>query len=140
MDTKDMEKFIETIIKETDIEELYWESGETKISFKRSDVTKHEPVAQEEWPKPEVEKKYVSIKSPMVGKVHLAPSSDHPPLVIVGNHIVPGQKVAIIEAMKIMRDVISSIRGKVVKILVEDGQAVEYGQELLLIDTQNTEK
>ena len=67
-------------------------------------------------------------------------STDHPPFVIEGNHIVPGQKIGIIETMKIIKDVTSNIKGKIVKISVKNGQSVEYGQELFLIDTQAEEE
>ena len=50
--------------------------------------------------------------------------------------MVPGQKVGIIEAMKIMKEMDSNIKGRIVKVLVENGQPVEYGQELFLVDTE----
>jgi len=134
MEKKEVKQFID-LIKETDIEELQWESGDFKISLKRGEVSNPSAVkkkAQEEVPVKE--KKYLSVKSPMVGTFYRAQSSDHPPLVMEGNHIVPGQKLAVIEAMKINKDVVSNVEGKIVKILVENGQPVEYGQELFLVE------
>jgi acetyl-CoA carboxylase biotin carboxyl carrier protein len=53
-----------------------------------------------------------------------------------GGKVISGQRVAIIEAMKIMRDVLSPVKGKIVKILVENGHPVQYGQDLFHIDTE----
>jgi len=133
--TGEIKKFMD-IIKGTDIEELRWESGETKIYLKRCEDNITPGAAAENKPENRNEKKTHKIKSPMVGLFHLAQSSDHPPLVMEGNHIVPGQKVAIIEAMKIMKDVISSVKGKIVKVLVDEGSPVEYGQELFTVDEE----
>ena len=52
-----------------------------------------------------------------------------------GNHIEVGQKIGAIEAMKIIKDVMSTAKGKVIKTCVVNGQSVEYGQELFLVDT-----
>lgn len=54
-----------------------------------------------------------------------------------GVHVVPGQKIGIIETMKIMKDITSSIKGKIVKVMVKNGQPVEYGQELFMVDTED---
>ncbi|MFN3967194.1 MAG: acetyl-CoA carboxylase biotin carboxyl carrier protein, partial [Endomicrobiia bacterium] len=140
METKEIKKFID-LIKDTDIEELQWESGDIKITIKRQEIEKSfipEKTIEEVTTNKEVkkEKQFLSIKSPMVGIFYRAQSSDHPPLVMEGNHVVQGQKVAVIEALKIMKDVVSDVKGKIVKILVEDGTPVEYGQELFLVEPE----
>jgi oxaloacetate decarboxylase alpha subunit len=73
------------------------------------------------------------ITSPMVGTFYRAPSPEAPPFVEVGQEIEPGKTICIVEAMKLFNEIEAEIRGKVVKILVESGQPVEYGQKLMLI-------
>ena len=74
-----------------------------------------------------------AIKSPMVGTVYLQPEPGANKFVNVGNQIKSGQTLLIIEAMKTMNPIESSLQGKVLKILVENEQAVEFGQPLMLI-------
>ncbi len=75
------------------------------------------------------------IKSPLVGTFYRSPSPGAPPFVEVGDTVSPGQVLCIIEALKVMNEIESDVRGKVVKILVENGETVEYGQPLFIIDT-----
>jgi len=79
-------------------------------------------------------KKYVEIKTPMVGTFYEAPSPDSPPYVEVGSEIAAGQVMCIIEAMKLMNEIKSEIKGRIVEKLVENAQPVEYGQVLFLVE------
>jgi len=81
------------------------------------------------------EEKLHVIKSPLVGTFYRAPAPGAPPFVEEGDIVSPGQVLCIIEALKVMNEIESDVKGKVVKILVENGQPVEYGQPLFLIDT-----
>ena len=72
----------------------------------------------------------------MVGTFYRAPSPDADPYVEVGDHVEPGQTLCIIEAMKLMNEIQSEVRGRVVKILVENAQPVEYNQVLFLIEEE----
>ena len=74
-----------------------------------------------------------AIKSPMVGTVYLQPEPGANKFVNNGDSVKSGQTVLIIEAMKTMNPIESSLQGKVIKILVENEQAVEFGQPLMLI-------
>jgi acetyl-CoA carboxylase biotin carboxyl carrier protein len=76
----------------------------------------------------------VEVKSPMVGTFYRAPAPDAPPYVELGNVISPGMVVCIIEAMKLMNEIKSDIKGKIVKTLVENGQPVEFNQPLFLVE------
>jgi oxaloacetate decarboxylase alpha subunit len=76
---------------------------------------------------------FLAITSPMVGTFYRAPSPEAPPFVEVGDTVSPGKPVCIIEAMKLFNEIEAEIGGKIVKILVENGQPVEYGQKLMLI-------
>ena len=73
------------------------------------------------------------ISSPMVGTYYSAPSPSAKPFVTVGQHVNKGDTVGIIEAMKIMNQIETDHSGTVVKILVKDGEAVEFGQALIII-------
>lgn len=73
------------------------------------------------------------VKSPLVGTFYAAPSEDADPYVKVGDQVKKGQVLAIVEAMKLMNEIESDYSGEVVKILVENGTAVEYGQPLFEI-------
>jgi len=74
------------------------------------------------------------IKSPMVGTAYLAPEPGAKPFVTVGANIKKGQTIIIIEAMKTMNHVPSTKDGVVKKILVTDGEAVEFDQDLILVE------
>lgn len=73
------------------------------------------------------------IVSPMVGTFYVAQSPEDAPFVGVGDLVKPGKVVAIIEAMKVMNEIKSEFSGTVVKVLVENGSPVEYGQKLFEI-------
>jgi acetyl-CoA carboxylase biotin carboxyl carrier protein len=75
----------------------------------------------------------VAVKSPMVGTFYRAPAPDAPPYVRVGDRVTRGQTVCIIEAMKLMNEIESEVNGVVAKVLAENAQPVEFGQDLLLI-------
>ena len=74
------------------------------------------------------------ILSPMVGTFYSAPSKDAKPFVQVGDIVSKGQVVCIIEAMKLMNEIEAEVSGKISKILVENGQPVEYGQILMYVE------
>ena len=74
------------------------------------------------------------ITSPMVGTFYRAPAPDADPYVELGDMVEVGQTVCIVEAMKLMNEIESEHRGRVVKILVENAQPVEFGQKLFLIE------
>ncbi len=76
----------------------------------------------------------VTVQAPMVGTFYRAPSPEAPPYVKEGDLIKPGQVVCIIEAMKLMNEIESKVAGRVVKVLAENAQPVEYGQPLFLVE------
>jgi acetyl-CoA carboxylase biotin carboxyl carrier protein len=75
------------------------------------------------------------VKSPIVGTMYRAPSPDADSYVQVGQHVEAGTTLCIIEAMKLMNEIESDAAGKIIKILVENGQPVEYGQTLFILET-----
>jgi acetyl-CoA carboxylase biotin carboxyl carrier protein len=76
----------------------------------------------------------VSVESPMVGTFYRAPSPNADPYVREGDVVKEGQIVCVIEAMKLMNEIEAKVGGRIAKILVENGHAVEYGQPLFLIE------
>ncbi|HET8829633.1 MAG TPA: acetyl-CoA carboxylase biotin carboxyl carrier protein [Pelobium sp.] len=78
--------------------------------------------------------KYITIKSPMIGTFYRSSAPDKPNFANVGDEIASGQVLCIIEAMKLFNEIESEVSGKIVKILVENSQPVEYDQPLFLVD------
>jgi acetyl-CoA carboxylase biotin carboxyl carrier protein len=83
---------------------------------------------------PAKSERFVPVISPMVGTFYRAPAPDADPYIEVGSMVEIGQTVCIIEAMKLMNEIESEVRGRVTELLVENAQPVEFGQKLFLID------
>ncbi len=83
---------------------------------------------------PQPSTKNVEIKAPMVGTFYRAPAPDAAPFIEVGQTIEMGQVICIIEAMKLMNEIKSEIRGKIIEILVDNAEPVEFGQPMFLIE------
>ncbi len=81
-----------------------------------------------------VESNLVEIKAPMVGTFYRAPAPDADPYVKEGDNISMGKVLCIIEAMKLMNEIEAEVSGKLVKVLVDNAQPVEYNQPLFLVD------
>jgi acetyl-CoA carboxylase biotin carboxyl carrier protein len=140
-------------IKDTKIEEIELSTKEYSVYIKQylgpKEVISQSPASQivnipassvievkEEIKKSEIkeEQKYHVIKSPLVGTFYRSPSPGAPPFVEEGDMVSKGQILCIIEALKVMNEIESDVDGRVTKILVENGQPVEYGQELFYIE------
>lgn len=91
------------------------------------------PIAEKPKPAASTEN-LITIKSPMIGTFYRKSSPDKPNLVEVGSEINPGSVVCIIEAMKLFNEIESEIKGRVVKVLVDDASPVEYDQPLFLVE------
>ena len=75
-----------------------------------------------------------SLTSPMVGTYYSAPSPTAKPFVTIGQHVKQGDTIGIVEAMKIMNQIEAEQSGTVLQILVKDGEAVEFGQPLIIVE------
>tara|TARA_B100000401_G_scaffold393938_1_gene302054 strand:- start:24 stop:449 length:426 start_codon:yes stop_codon:yes gene_type:complete len=124
---------------EFNLTELEYQEGQTKIKVSKASkgieqiksssvVSPNKAVLSEK-----DESDGVRVKSPIIGTAYLAPEPGAKKFVEVGDKIKKGQTVMIVEAMKTMNHVPSTADGEVKKILVEDGQAVEFGQTLVLL-------
>ena len=81
-----------------------------------------------------IESNYIEITSPIIGTFYRKPSPDKPVFIEIGDIVTPESVVCIVEAMKLFNEIESEVSGKVVKILVEDGTPIEFGQPLFLVD------
>ena len=140
VDWKLVKKLIQ-IVKEEDISGLAVEEGGVKYEVRSEGgkiISSHVPVAAASASKAEAapakeEEGLIPITSPMVGTFYRSPSPESPSFVEVGDEVASGKVVCIIEAMKLFNEIEAEVKGKLVKILVENGQPVEYGQKLMLI-------
>ncbi|MGH7317068.1 MAG: acetyl-CoA carboxylase biotin carboxyl carrier protein [Candidatus Rokuibacteriota bacterium] len=76
----------------------------------------------------------LTVEAPMVGTFYRAPKPDAPPFVAEGDMVKEGQVLCIVEAMKLMNEIESRVAGRIVKVVVENGQPVEFGQPLFLME------
>ncbi|MEM7573635.1 MAG: acetyl-CoA carboxylase biotin carboxyl carrier protein [Bacteroidota bacterium] len=92
------------------------------------------PAAAPAEPAPASDANLLEIRSPMIGTFYRSASPDKPPYAKVGDSVNKGDVVCIVEAMKLFNDIESEVSGKIVKVLVEDAQPIEYDQVLFLVD------
>ena len=146
-------KLIESL-RDTDIQEVEVAEGDRKIRIVRmtpgataaavpaASADTHaqaaappaEHVQQDDGKAESADSTYVEVTSPMVGTFYRSPEPDADPFVQEQDRISTGQQLCIIEAMKLMNPIQSELNGRVMAILVEDAQPVEYGQPLFLIE------
>lgn len=135
------------LLKNTDVTEFSYEKDGERIRLKRGRVGAHGGSPPEETERapaapgkeaaaapPEAETHGLfTLTSPIVGTFYRASSPEAPPFVDVGSEVKKGQVVCIVEAMKLMNEIESELDGAIVRVLVENGQPVEYGEPLFLI-------
>jgi acetyl-CoA carboxylase biotin carboxyl carrier protein len=102
-----------------------------QVETKAPEVPAAKPAKADELDDPTLHK----IVSPMVGTFYRAPAPDAEPYVKEGDQVQEDTVVCIVEAMKLMNEIEAEVRGTIVKVLVENGQLVEYGQPLFLVKT-----
>ena len=126
-------------LKEFELTELEYQEGQTKIKVSKAsrgiEIGKTSSIVSPNKSvlKSSDEIEGTRIKSPIIGTAYLAPEPGAKKFVEVGDKIKKGQTVMIVEAMKTMNHVPSTADGEVKKILIEDGQPVEFGQTLILL-------
>lgn len=149
-------KRIISLVEESEIHELEVEEGDLRISVRKESTTihyahsvpQHPPTIPIQTspashaavgaevstaPSAPVEAEGVVIPSPMVGTFYRSSSPEAPAFVQVGSEVEEDSVVCILEAMKVMNEIKSGVRGKVVEILVENGSPVEFGQPLFRV-------
>ena len=142
----DIEKVRELLrsLESSSVEELEIETEGLKlrVKFNREKGTAAVPQEISETPQPspqeevkeEEKENYYVVESPMVGTFYRAPAPGAEPFVKEGDYVEKGQTLCIIEALKVMNEIESEVSGIVRKILVENGQPVEFGQPLFYIE------
>lgn len=162
MEYKQIQELIKTINK-SNISELSIEEGDFKITIKQDMVGQPAPAyvmappVQMPMPAPapqpaaapaaapapaapkaaaaaEENANYVTIKSPMIGTFYRSPGPDKPQFVNVGDEVKKGQKLCIVEAMKLFNDIESDMNCRIIKVLADDSSPVEYDQPLFLVE------
>ncbi|WP_304234751.1 acetyl-CoA carboxylase biotin carboxyl carrier protein [Jiulongibacter sediminis] len=158
METKDIQKLIDYISK-SDLDEINIETADLKLSIKRNVgatvIQAAAPVAAAPAPvaapsvapAPAAEvapvaapvaesapSHLIEVKSPMIGTFYRAAGPDKPNFKEVGDSVAEGDVICIVEAMKLFNEIESEVKGKIVKILVEDATPVEFDQPLFLVD------
>jgi acetyl-CoA carboxylase biotin carboxyl carrier protein len=131
---KKLIKELKDYLEEFDLSEIEYQDGDRKIKVARnkiadSGLTAHKPSLTSV-----KEESGTKITSPIIGTAYLASEPGAKKFVEVGSKIKKGQTIIIVEAMKTMNHVPSTADGIVKKILVQDGQAVEFGQTLLVLE------
>ncbi len=152
MDIRKVKKLIE-LLEESAISEIEIKEGEESVRISRANSAPvYAPPAQAlpaaapppvappaaaippAAPAAEPEIEGTVINSPMVGTYYTAPSPGAPPFVKVGQAIKPGDTICIVEAMKILNQIEAEVGGVVKELLVEDGQPVEFGEPLMIVE------
>ncbi|HQP10897.1 MAG TPA: acetyl-CoA carboxylase biotin carboxyl carrier protein [Candidatus Omnitrophota bacterium] len=148
MNLKEIREMI-NLMNENDLTEIEVEREGTKIKIRKSSMDVMEPFRKfpAEHPaiahmtpatnaetSPTVNPNRKEIKSPMVGTFYRSPSPESPAFIEVGQTVEVGQVVCIVEAMKLMNEIKSEVRGKVVDIPVDNAQPVEFGQTLFTVE------
>jgi acetyl-CoA carboxylase biotin carboxyl carrier protein len=148
-DVRKIRRLVE-LMREHDLSEIDLRQGETRIQLRRggslaagasagpaaapgaSPATAAAAVGPQL--APAEEQHLVVVKSPMVGTFYAAPDPESPPYVKVGDHVGPETTVCIIEAMKVFNQIPAEVSGKIVSVLVDNGESVEFGQPLFKVD------
>ena len=130
---KKLIKELKDYLEEFDLSEIEYQDGDRKIKVARNKISDSGLTAHKPSLTSVKEESGTKITSPIIGTAYLSPEPGAKKFVEVGSQIKKGQTVIIVEAMKTMNHVPSTADGVVKKILVQDGQAVEFGQTLLIL-------
>ncbi|MBN2473781.1 MAG: acetyl-CoA carboxylase biotin carboxyl carrier protein [Pirellulales bacterium] len=155
-DVQEIRRLVE-LMQEYDLNEVDLRQGETRIQLRRgrpgaaigiegspnllapASTSAPPNVSQPAAPAPQTTAEAdhaVLIRSPMVGTFYASPDPDSPPYVKVGDHVGPETTVCIVEAMKVFNQIPAEVSGKIVAVLVENGEPVEFGQPVFKVDTR----
>ena len=146
MDIKQLKQVVK-ILKDNDLHEIEIEDNDSRIVVKSSMGQLAAPLIAQPIVPPQAAteaaagaakpvSKYAVVTSPMVGTFYRSPSPDADFYVEKGQFVNKGQTICIVEAMKLMNEIESDVKGKIVSILVDNGQPVEYGEPLFEIDPE----
>ena len=153
MDVKEIKKLVDLMLK-NDLRELEMQDGDRRVVLKRGpgeatpaitlssippaatpagSAAQQSQFAKDQAEKSAAEQELDSIVSPMVGTFYEAPNPESPAYVNVGDTITDDKVVCVVEAMKVMNEIKAGVSGTIEKVLVKNGQAVEFGQPMFLV-------
>ncbi|MCE5222656.1 acetyl-CoA carboxylase, biotin carboxyl carrier protein [bacterium] len=130
-------KALVAVAKENHLKTFSVQMGDFSLHLESEDLVKptaslpNQPVQPHETA---IDENIITIKSPLVGTFYRSPSPNAPSFVEVGDIIEPRQVMCIIEAMKVMNEISSDIKGKVIEIVPENGQIVDFGHPLFILE------
>ena len=133
----DLIRTLAALLTETGLTEIEYAVGDRRIRVARAPATAPAvvTVTAPSPPLPAASVEHAgAVKAPMVGTAYLAPQPGDPPFVRLGDSVVEGQPLLIIEAMKVLNQIRAPRSGRIAQILVADAQPVEYGAVLMLIE------
>ena len=146
MNMEKLQELLE-IFEASGLSEIEIEEGGTRVRLKKSEaghiahsavIAHPPPKAPDPAPAPPPEstreEEYATINSPMVGVFYAAPAPDQPPFVKPGDTVEEQQTVCIVEAMKLMNEVTAQFASRIIKVLAESGEPVEFGQPLFAVE------
>ena len=141
---EDLVRKLSELLKETGLSELEYEEGGARIRVARNLVAAAAPVVSAEPARPSGPERgngeaaeavpQNALVAPMVGTAYLSPEPGAPSFVKLGDTVKEGESLLIIEAMKVMNQIPSPRSGRITRILVEDGQPVEFGEPLMVVE------
>jgi len=148
MDLKQIESLL-TLLSQHDVSDFHYKDGDVQLRFRLgrdpvvqtvvaapapvAPVVAAAPAAAPAAARPAVDPALLTVESPMVGTFYRSPSPGAPAFVEVGTSVRVGQPLCIVEAMKLMNEIEAEAAGTIAEILVENGQAVQFGQALFRI-------
>jgi acetyl-CoA carboxylase biotin carboxyl carrier protein len=141
MDIKNVEALI-ALLEKSDLTVLEIQDGEAKIRIEKQKETIIQGYSQgssalqhaQDVKQAQAEETGTKIVSPLVGNFYAQSAPGEPPLVTVGQVVVAGQAICIVEAMKVMNEITATVSGKIKSIAVNNGDVVEFGQTLFVIE------
>lgn len=145
MSLEKLEKLLD-LFHQKNLSELEYQEDGFRVKLKRwpTQPTSSTPAIEATEPKdsyPKVEpaipvqdKKFATIEAPMVGTFYRAPSPESPPYVEEGQEVKKGQVICVIEAMKLMNEIESDIEGRILSVMAQNAQPVEFGQLLFTVE------
>lgn len=132
MDLEELQQIIR-LLKEEGLTEITVSTGDKRITVRRDGQLR--PLSPVDEPAAPAEQERANvITAPLLGTFYSRPSPEDDPFVKEGDTVSPGDTVCVIDAMKVMNEIKSEVPAKIVKVLVEDGDPVQYGQPLFLLE------
>ena len=133
VDLEELQQIIR-LLKKEGLTEITISTGDKRITVRRDGGLRSLPTVDEPASPVEEEERANAITAPLLGTFYSRPSPEDDPFVTEGDIVSPGDTVCVIDAMKVMNEIKAEVSARIVKVLVEDGDPVQYGQPLFLLE------